>query len=59
MVTANTTPAQPENDEKVEKLLDYWSQIAQAFPEGSNEVTDQALYDLFFEIYNLKENRGE
>lgn len=35
-------------------LFYYWQQIAQAFPCGSNKVTDDALHDLYFEIERLK-----
>ena len=47
--------AQPEKAPNADMLFYYWQQIAQAFPEGSNKVTDEALYELFMEICSLKE----
>ena len=59
MVTATPTPAQPENAPNPDMLLYYWQQIAQAFPCGSNKVTDDALHDLYFEIERLKDQQRE
>ena len=43
------------DEEKWQKVEDAWVVIAHAFPEGSNAVSDKALYELYFLIQDMKE----
>ena len=41
--------------EKWQKVEDAWAVIAHAFPEGTNDASDNALYTLYFLIQDMIE----